>query len=70
MANPFRRMRGINDRVLNHALTNHQANIEGIIVWAAAHQKRANNITYWLYGLSVAVIGLLVHVLGLIRYIL
>lgn len=69
MANPFRKMRGIPDRTLTEALTNHKANIEGLVVWAAAYQRRMRRVEYAVVVLMVVVLGLVVEALALPYYV-
>jgi hypothetical protein len=58
MSNPFRKARGINDRVLSAALTDHQQTLQRLWHWAL---RRETTLRYqrWVNVLIFVLLGVL-----------
>jgi hypothetical protein len=58
MSNPFRKARGINDRVLSAALTDHQQTLQRLWLWAL---RREATLRYqrWVNVLIFVLLGVL-----------
>ena len=69
MANPFRKVRGIPDRILHTALTDHQQNIAGMSQWAFATERRLRWLERIYRALMIISLGLLIEALGLLRFL-
>jgi hypothetical protein len=61
MANPFGKMRGVPDRVLGAALTNHQQTMQWCVKRIQIQAKAQRITSYWLLLLTALVTWLVVQ---------
>ena len=52
---PFRRVRGLDDRTLASALTNHTQVLQGIVAWVAGQERWRWVWRVWALGITLVV---------------